>query len=110
MSFDPLPLDQAQRPQQLFESLKAATAAAHAADVILPKMSGLRIAESTVERTTEAVGQELREAWQAKVVFGTVPPRAWPRDAQGKTWAYLWLDWTGIAKQGPGGVTAAGEM
>jgi hypothetical protein len=83
---------------------------AHAAEVILPKMSGLRIAESTVERTTEAIGHQLGEALQAKVVFGTVEPWAWHRDAQGKTCAYVSLDLTGIAKQGPGGVATEGEM
>jgi hypothetical protein len=60
---------------------------AHAVAAILPKMSGLRIAESTVERTAEAIGQERGAALQARVVFGTVQPWAWHRDAQGKTCA-----------------------
>jgi hypothetical protein len=83
---------------------------AHAADVILPKLCGLSLAESTVERTTEAIGSELGQALQAKVRFGEPRPWDWHKDAQGKTCAYLALDLTGVAKQGPGGVAAEGEM
>ena len=83
---------------------------ARAAEVILSKMSGLSIAESTVERTTEALGSELGQAVAAKVVIGEDRPWDWHRDAAGKTCAYVSLDRTGIAKQGPGGVAAEGEM
>jgi len=83
---------------------------AHAAEVILPKMSGLSIAESTVERTTEAIGSELGQAVEAKVAFGEAHPWDWHHDAEGKTCAYVSLDLTGIAKQGPGGAAAEGEM
>jgi len=81
-----------------------------AADVILPKMSGLSIAESTVERTTEAIGCELGQASEAKVVFGEARPWDWHHDAEGKTCAYVSIDSTGVAKQGPGGVASEGEM
>jgi hypothetical protein len=83
---------------------------ARAAEVVLARMSGLSIAESTVERTTEAIGAELGQAAEAKVVFGESRPWDWHRDAQGKTCAYVSLDLTGIAKQGPGGAAAEGEM
>jgi hypothetical protein len=83
---------------------------ARAAEVVLPRMSGLSIAESTVERTTEAIGSELGRAIQAKVVFGEAGPWDWHRDADGLTCAYVSLDLTGIAKQGPGGAAAEGEM
>jgi hypothetical protein len=83
---------------------------ARAAGVILPKMSGLAIAESTVERTTEAIGGELGQAVEAKVVFGEARAWDWHRDAQGMTCAYVALDLTGVAKQGPGGAAAEGEM
>jgi hypothetical protein len=83
---------------------------AHAAETILPKMSGLALAESTVERTTEAIGGEVGRAIEAKAVFGAARPWAWHKDAEGKTCAYLSLDLTGVAKQGPGGVAAEGEM
>jgi hypothetical protein len=83
---------------------------ARAAAVILPKMSGITIAESTVERTTEAVGAELGRAVAAKVAFDE--PRAWDwhKDAEGVTCAYVSIDLTGIAKQGPNGAAAEGEM
>jgi hypothetical protein len=83
---------------------------ARAADVVLPRMSGITVAESTVERTTEAVGAELGRAVEAKVAFDE--PRAWDwhRDAEGATCAYVSIDLTGIAKQGPNGAAAEGEM
>ena len=83
---------------------------AHAADLILPKMSGLTIAESTVERNTEAVGRELGQALDAKVPFGESRPWDRHKDAEGKTCAYVSIDSTGVGKQGPGGTAAEGEM
>ena len=55
-------------------------------------MSGLSIAESTVERTTEAIGYELGQAVEAKVIFGEARPWDWHRDAEGKTCAYVSID------------------
>jgi hypothetical protein len=54
---------------------------ARAAEVVLPKMSGVSIAESTVERTTEAIGTELGQTLEAKVVFGEARPWDWHRQA-----------------------------
>jgi hypothetical protein len=83
---------------------------ARAAEVILPKMSGIAPAESTVERTTEAVGAELGCAIEAKVPFDEARAWDWHKDAEGMTCAYVSIDLTGIAKQGPGGAAAEGEM
>jgi hypothetical protein len=83
---------------------------ARAAKVILPKMSGIALAESTVERTTEAVGAELGRAIEAKVAFDKARAWDWHKDAEGMTCAYVSIDLTGIAKQGPGGIAAEGEM
>ena len=48
-------------------SLAAATESfAKAAEVVLPRMSGLTVAESTVERTAEAAGAEVGRAIEAK--------------------------------------------
>ena len=66
---------------------------ARAAEVVLSKMSGLSIAESTVERTTEAIGIELGQATEAKVAFSEARPWDWHRDAEGKTCAW-WCRWT----------------
>jgi hypothetical protein len=83
---------------------------ARAAEVILPKMSGIALAESTVERTTETVGAELGHAIEAKVAFDEARAWDWHKDAEGMTCAYVSIDLTGIAKQGPGGAAAEGEM
>ena len=83
---------------------------ARAAEVILPKMSGIVPAESTVQRTTEAIGAELGRAIEAKVPFDEARPWDWHKDAEGVACAYVSIDLTGVAKQGPGGVAAEGEM
>lgn len=83
---------------------------AHAAEVILPRMSGLKLAESTVERTTEAIGRELGESMEAGVTFGEPHPWAWHRDGEGAACAYVSIDSTGVGKQGPNGAAAEGEM
>jgi hypothetical protein len=83
---------------------------AQASERVLLKLCGLRLSESTVERTTEEAGQRLSTQRQAKVRFGA--DRAWPwqRDAQGKTCAYVSLDATGVRQQGPRGAKAEGRM
>ena len=43
---------------------------AEAAEKTLVKMSGIRLSESTVERTTEEAGARLGRALQAGMVFG----------------------------------------
>ena len=81
-----------------------------AAGLILPKMSGITLSESTVERTTEAVGAELGRAIEAKVPLDDARLWDWHKDAEGMTCAYVSIDLTGVAKQGPGGTAAEGEM
>jgi hypothetical protein len=83
---------------------------ARAACVILPKMSGISLAESTVERTTEAIGAELGRAIEAKVAFDEPTAWDWHKDAEGMTCGYISIDLTGIARQGPNGAAAEGEM
>ena len=46
-----------------------------AADRTLRKLAGLRLSESTVERTTEAAGARLGEQLEDGAVFG--PAEAW---------------------------------
>ena len=81
-----------------------------AAEISLPKMCGLKVAESTVERTAEAIGTEVGHAIAAKVPFDEARPWNWHKDAEGKTCAYVSIDLTGVRKQGPGGAPAEGEM
>jgi hypothetical protein len=81
-----------------------------AAKVVLRKTSGLRVCESTVERTIEAVGHEIGRRWADGETFGAGTPWPWHREAEGKTCAYVSLDLTGLAMQGPNGAAAEGRM
>jgi hypothetical protein len=81
-----------------------------AAEKILPPMTGLDLAESTIERTTEAAGQRLGAQGTRGATFGPRTIWPWHTDAQGKTCAYLSADATGVGIQGPGGGAAAGRM
>jgi len=83
---------------------------AEAADVVLRKLAGLRVSESTVERTSEAVGDDIGQRLAAGATFGAAQPWAWHKDAEGKTCAYVSLDLTGLGMQGPDGAKAEGRM
>jgi len=76
----------------------------------LPKLTGLRLSESTVERTTEAVGRDVGVRVGAGEWFGTGRDWPWHKDAEGKTCAYVSLDATGVCQQGPKGAKAEGRM
>jgi len=81
-----------------------------AAGRTLAKLAGLRLSESTVQRTTEEAGTRLGRRLQRGEVFG--PPRRWQwnRDAHGRTCAYVSVDATGILMQGPQGSKVDGRM
>lgn len=83
---------------------------AEAATKVLPKLTGLRVCESTVERTTERAGRQVGERLAAGETFG--PAASWDgaTDADGKTCAYVAADRTGVGMQGPGGAAADGRM
>jgi hypothetical protein len=81
-----------------------------AAGRTLQKLAGLRLCESTAERTTEAAGGRLGNALQRGAVFGPRHSWLWNRDHSGKTCAYVSVDWTGILMQGPDGAKADGRM
>lgn len=83
---------------------------ADAAEKTLPTLCGLRVSESTVERTTEAAGQRRAEQLTAGQPSCPVSPWRWQRDAQGRRCAYVGLDATGVRQQGPGGARADGRM
>lgn len=83
---------------------------AQAAERTLIKMAGLRLSESTVERTTEEAGQRLRALRHKRVSLGKDRIWAWQRDARGRTCAYASLDATGVRRQGPKGARAEGRM
>jgi len=83
---------------------------AEAAERLLPKASGLRLAESTIERATEAAGVRLGEALAAGEALGVAADWTWPVDTRGRTVAYVSIDATGVPIQGEGGGQAEGRM
>lgn len=76
----------------------------------LQTMAGLKISESTVERTTEDAGERLKQQLDAGETQGPKTRWDWQRDAAGKTCAYISLDHTGVRQQGPDGQRADGKM
>ena len=83
---------------------------AEVAERTLRKACGLRVSESTVERTTEAAGERLIQQQQQRVKFGADEPWEWERDAQGQACASVSLDATGVRQQGENGAAADGRM
>jgi len=83
---------------------------ADGAERTLRKLSGLRLSESTVERTTEAAGQRVRQRLNSGKTLGPSLAWLWQLDAFGKRCAYISLDATGVRQQGPGGKHAEGKM
>lgn len=83
---------------------------AEAAQRLLPRAGGLRLAESTIERATEAAGARLGRDLAAGVTFGKPAAWAWPVDAAGRSVAYVSIDATGVPIQGERGSRADGRM
>lgn len=83
---------------------------ATAAHKVLARLCGLRVSESTVERTTEAAGTRVATAQAAGQTFGPPTPWDWHHDADGQTVAYVSVDATGVGQQGPRGASADGRM
>jgi hypothetical protein len=81
-----------------------------ASEITLRKLSGLRLSESTVERTTEATGERIARLREQRVQFGEPTKWKWQRDAHGRKCGYVSLDATGVRQQGPGGARAEGRM
>jgi hypothetical protein len=77
---------------------------------LLDEMGGLRLAESTVERTTEDAGQRLADAVAAGATFGPKVDWPWHKDYDGKKCAYVELDATGVRQQGERAGPAEGRM
>jgi hypothetical protein len=73
-------------------------------------MAGVRLSESTVERTTEDVGRLLAEKFGQEQTVGPAVQWKWHLDALGREVAYITIDATGTRQQGPGGKKAEGRM
>jgi hypothetical protein len=83
---------------------------ADAATKLLPRLTALHVAESTVERATEAAGGRVGAAHAAGQTFGPPTPWPWHKDRDGQSVAYVSVDATGVGQQGPGGRRADGRM
>jgi hypothetical protein len=83
---------------------------ADGAERVLRKMSGLRLSESTIERTTEAAGERVAKRLEAGESLGPREEWAWQKDARGRACAYVSADATGVRQQGPGGTRVDGKM
>lgn len=81
-----------------------------AADKTLRKLSGMRLSESTVRRTTEDAGERLRELLDEQIAFQPAESWDWNRDAEGRSCAYVSIDATGVRQQGEQGAKADGRM
>ena len=81
-----------------------------ASQKVLPELAGLNLAETTVQRTTEAAGERLGELWSAGKTLGGPTSWSWHKDAEGQTCAYVSLDATGVRQQAKGGGKADGRM
>ena len=77
---------------------------------LLKETAGVRLSESTVQRTTEATGNRIATHVQKGRTFGGKVTWDWFRDACGRTVGYIAIDATGVRQQGPHGEAAAGRM
>jgi hypothetical protein len=77
---------------------------------LLDEMSGVRLSESTLERTTEDVGARIAALLAEGITFGPRVQWPWRLDAKGRSVAYVSLDATGTRQQGPKGARAEGRM
>ncbi len=77
---------------------------------LLKETAGIRLSESTVQRTTRATGHRIATHVQKGRTFGGKVAWDWFRDARGRTVGYIEIDATGVRQQGPKGVRAEGRM
>jgi hypothetical protein len=73
---------------------------AEAAEKLLHKLTGLNLSASTVQVTTERVGDDVATRRAAGETLGPATPWNWHRDANGKRVAYTSLDATAVLQQG----------
>lgn len=77
---------------------------------LLKETAGIRLSESTVQRTTEATGARIARHVHKGRTFGGHKPWDWFTDACGRTVGYIEIDATGVRQQGPHGAAAEGRM
>jgi len=81
-----------------------------AADKTLRKLSGMRLSESTVRRTTEDAGERLRDLLDGQTTFQAPQSWDWSRDAEAHSCAYVSVDATGVRQQGERAAKAESRM
>jgi hypothetical protein len=81
-----------------------------AAQEILPRLCGLRLSESTAQRTTAEAGQRVGERLAAGQTFGRPRPWDWHTDAHGRPCASIGIDAVCVRQQGAGGTAAPGRL
>jgi hypothetical protein len=74
---------------------------------LLKEAAGVRLSESTVQRTTQATGNRIATHVQKGRTFGGEATWDWFRD---RTVGPIEIDATGVRQQGPKGVRAEGRM
>lgn len=84
---------------------------AEGAEQVLDRLAALRVATSTVQRTTEAVGAQVAELQRDGAIFQErATAWEWSRDARGQSVAYLSVDATSVPQQGKHGEKRDGRM
>jgi hypothetical protein len=81
-----------------------------AAQEVLPRLAGMHLGESTVERTTEEAGGRLGELLQERHTLGPDCPWPWHKDVNGRTCAYVSVDAVTVHQQGPNASAAPSRM
>jgi hypothetical protein len=77
---------------------------------LLHEMAGVRLGESTAERTAEDAGGRAAEDYRAGTTYGLRVAWPWHKDYKGRRCAYVELAATGVRQQGPGGKAAEGRL
>ena len=77
---------------------------------LLEKTTGVGLSESTVQRTTESVGERIAKKIKVGETFGAKTRWNWHGDARGQKVAYVGLDATGVPQQGEHGEKVEGRM
>lgn len=77
---------------------------------VLYRLTGLKASASTVQRTTEDVGEDVAQRRAAGELLGPETAWNWHSDATGKQVAYVSLDATSVRQQGPRAEKAEARM
>jgi hypothetical protein len=77
---------------------------------LVHEMAGVRLGESTIERTAEDAGQRLAADVRAGRALGPKVTWPWHKDYHGRTCAYVEMDATGVRQQAADGSAAEGRM